>query len=224
MEKVRIIDLVKFRRKTERSKKTFANNLKSWQKQKNDKSSGDYWISCLSTISNVFKFNNKALLKEKIDLLSSKIEATNDKRVKNRFQRNLDIVASFEDFDFEELKPEAELKFQNKPRKESILDIKDFPLQAKPDHVFTFSINGSDEIGAIWFIAQIGGFDKVELGMFADIIYRYLEKNYSKDYFVNSTYCTAVDVFKGQKVCYKDIENGKIPVVIEQTIDEIKRI
>jgi len=223
MEKIRVKELIKFRRKSERSRITLVNNLKSNNSPENDSSSGgDYWISCLSAIANTFKYYNIELLNEKIDLLTEKIKVTDDKRIKDQFQRNIDVLYNFGDFDFQDSKPDAKLTYLKKPTIKSILDIKGLPIQAKPDHVFTFSINKSEEIGAVWFIAQLNGFERGELGMFTDILYRYLDKHYSKDFYVNSSYCIAVDVNKAQRVSYKDIEDGKIPMLLDQTIDDIK--
>jgi hypothetical protein len=225
MEKIRIKELVKFRRKSERARITFVNNLKLNQALENDSSAGgDYWISCLSAIANTFKHDDVELLNEKIDLLIEKIKVTQDKRIKDEFQRNIDVLYNFGDFNFKELKPNVELTYLKKPTNKSILDIKGLPIQAKPDHVFAFSINNSEEIGAIWFIAHLDGFDRGELGMFVDILYRYLNKHYAKDFFVNTSYCIAVDVNKAQRVRYKDIEEGKIPKLLDQTIEEIKKL
>lgn len=224
MEKVTIKELVDFRRKSERSKKTYANNLKLREKSDNDSSGGgDYWSSCLSAISNVFKSNNTDLLHEKIELLSEKIKLTEIKRIKSQFQRNVDILSNFEDFDFQDIKPNSDLTFHKKPTFKSIIDIKGFPVQAIPNYVFSFIENNNEEIGAVWFIAKLYGYKKRELGMFADILYRYLDKHFSEDFFVNTSFCIAVDVFNGQKVNYEDIEKGEIPILIEKTIDEIIR-
>ncbi len=225
MEKIRIKELVEFRRKSERARITLVNNLKLDRALENNSSSGgDYWISCLSALANTFKYDNSELLNEKIDLLIEKIKTAQEKRIKDEFQRNLDVLYNFSDFDFHELKPNVKLTYLNKPTDKAILDVKGLPIQAKPDYVFTFSINGSEEIGAVWFIAQLEGFDKGELGMFVDILYRYLVKHYSKDFFVNTSYCLAVDVNKVQRVCYKDIEEGKIPRLLDQTIEDIKKL
>lgn len=224
MKKITIKNLIDFRRKSERSKKTFAYNLRLDKKSDDNSGGGDYWISCLSAISNAFKYDEIEYLSDKIELLKDKIEVSDGRGIKLQFQRNMDILYGFEDFDFKNVRPKADLKFLKKPSDKSILDIKGFPIQARPNHVFTFSKKGSEEIGAVWFIAKLDGYKKSELGMFADIIYRYLEKHYSKDFFVNPKYCIAIDVVNGKDVTYKDIRKGKIPVLIENTIDEIKKL
>jgi len=52
-------------------------------------------------------------------------------------------------------------------------------------HVFAFGKDNAPEIGAIWFIAKLGGYPKEELGMFADVLYRYLKSNFGKEYDIN---------------------------------------
>lgn len=224
MEKVTVKNLIEFRGKNDQTKITFVNNLKK-EKQKSDgDSGGDYWISCLSAIRNTFRYDIKDLLDEKIDLLHDKIRVTEIKRIKDEFQRNIDILNNFKDYDFKHLKPNVDLIFLQQPKIKSLIDIKGLPVEAKPCHIYTFSINSSEEIGGIWFVAKLGGFKKSELGMFADLLYRYLDKHYSKDFFVNSDYCIAVDLFKGQEVNYSDIKSGNIPILIDSTIDDIKKI
>jgi hypothetical protein len=59
--------LVEFRRLTERSKSTFANNLKLPKKPKGeDSGGGNYWIRSISGISNSFKANDNTIIQEKI--------------------------------------------------------------------------------------------------------------------------------------------------------------
>lgn len=224
MKKITIKNLIDFRRKSsEKSKKTFANKLKL-DKKGEDGSGGDYWITSLSAISNVFKNDNVGLLNDKVEELQEKYEATPHKTNKLQFQRNIDILLGFEDFDFKSIHPDADLDFLKKPNDKSLIDIKGFPVQAYPHHVFTYSIKGSDEIGAVWFVAKLDGYENSELGMFADIMFRYLDKHYSKDYFVNPEFCIAVDVVNGKSVSYEDIKKGKIAVLIDSAIDEIKRL
>ena len=223
MKKVTVKNLIKFRGKNDRTKITFVNNLKQEKTKSDDDSGGDYWISALSAIRNTFKYGNINLLDEKIELLLSKIETYDDKRIKDQFRRNLEIVSNFKEYDFEHLKPEAEIEILKQKKYQSLLTIKGLPIEAKPCHIYSFSINKSEEIGGIWFVAQLDGFKKSELAMFADILYRYLKENYEKEYFVNAKYCIAVDLYNGQDVSYKDIQEGKIPVLIESTLDDFKK-
>lgn len=223
MKKVTVKNLIEFRGKNDRTKITFVNNIKKEKPKSDDDSGGDYWISALSAIRNTFKYNNTDLLDEKVELLLNKIETYEDKRIKDQFRRNLEIVSNFKEYHFEHLKPESELEFLKQKKYQSLLSINGLPIEAKPCHIYSFSINKSEEIGGIWFVAKLDGFKKSELAMFADILYRYLKQNYSKEYFVNSSYCIAVDLYNGQDVNYKDIEDGNIPVLIESTVDDLKK-
>jgi hypothetical protein len=222
MEKLTVKNLIEFRGKNNRTKITFVNNLKKDKKKSDEDSGGDYWISCLSAIRNTYRLGNADLLDEKIDLLRDKIKVSEIKRIKDQFQRNIDIISNFKDYDLQHLKPNVDLTFLTQPKYQAILDIKGLPVEAKPCHIFTFSSNNSEEIGGIWFVAQLEGFPKSELGMFTDILYRYLDKHHSKDFYVNPNYCIAVDLYNGQEANYTEIQNGKIPILIDSTLDDLK--
>lgn len=224
MEKVTVKNLIEFRKKNDRTKITFVNNLKKEKTELDEGSGGDYWISCLSAIRNTFKYDNVDLLDEKINLLSDKIKVSEIKRIKDQFQRNIDIISNFKEYDFVQLKPSVEINFLKQTKYQTILNIKGLPVEAKPCHIFSFSQNNSEEIGGVWFIAQLDGFKKSELGMFTDILYRYLNNHYSKDFYVNPDYCIAIDLFRVQEVRYTEIENGSIPILIDSTLDDLKRL
>ena len=223
MKKVTVKDLIRFRGKNERTKITFVNNLKKEKKKTEENPGGDYWISCLSAIRNCFKKDDKTLLDEKIELLRGKIKITETKRIKDQFQRNIEIIESFKDINIQNLKPNADLTFLKQPKFKSLLDIYGLPIEAKPCHIYTFSEKGSEEIGGIWFVAKLNGFKQSELGMFTDILYRYLDKHYSKDFFINPGYCIAIDLFKGQEIKYSEIKNGKFSILVDSTIKELKK-
>jgi len=222
MKKITVKNLIEFRGKNDRTKITFVNNLKKVKEKSDDDSGGgDYWISCLSAIRNTFRYNNLDLLDEKIELLRDKINISEIKRIKNQFQRNIDIVHNFKDYDFQHLKPNVDLTFLKQVKHQLLLEIEGLPVEAKPCHFFSFSENDSEEIGGVWFVAKLNGFNKSELGMFADILYRYLDKHYSKKFYVNPDYCIAIDLYNSHEVNYTDIQTGKITALIDKTIDEI---
>ena len=222
MDKIRIKDLIEFRNKKDGPRKTFVNNLKKEKENKKDGSGGDYWVTSLSAISNAFKHNDSAFLQEKVDDLQERMSVATHKNTKDQYQKNIDILVGFKDYDMNQIRPDADLKFHKKPTDKSLINIKGIPVQAWPHHVFSFSVNNSEEIGAVWFVTKLKGFDKSELGMFADIIYRYLNLHHSKEFYVNPEYCIAVNVGNGQEVIYQNILNGDIPVLIDRTIDELK--
>lgn len=226
MKKITIKKLIEFRKKNTRTRIIFMDNLKKevFKSEDSSSSGGDYWISCLSAIRNAFKYNNLDLLDQKISLLITKISLSEIKKIKDQFQRNIDIINSFKDVDFKYLKPNVDLTFLKQSKQHSILNIKKIPIEVKPCHVFTFLSDNKEQIGAIWFVAKLNGFNKSELSMFTDILYRYLKKNYSKNFYVNPTYCSAVDLFNGQSLNYFDIQKDSFPLLIDSTIDEINNI
>ena len=58
MQALSIKKIVEFRGKSDRSKKTFALALKRDKLKPETDGGGDYWISCLSAISNSYKAND----------------------------------------------------------------------------------------------------------------------------------------------------------------------
>ncbi len=224
MKKVTVKNLIEFRRKNERTKITFVNNLKKEDKLNDNSGGGDYWVSCLSAISNTFKYDNSDLLDERIGELNERILGTDDKKVKDRHQKNIDILEGIKDFDFKECKPKFELKYHKQPKIKSIINIKGLPIEAKPRFIFSFTHEEKKEIGGIWFVAKLHGYTKIELGMFADMIYQYLQEHFSNSYSVNKKYCIAIDVTKGLEVNYSEIESGKIPSLINVTINELIKL
>lgn len=225
MKRITIKNLIDFnRKKNNKTKATFVHNLKNPKEKKADSGGGDYWITSLSAISNVFKYDNPDLLDEKINELNEKVNLSKLTSVKNQFQRNIDILEKFKDFDFNEIKPDTIFEYLKIPKLERIFNINGFPMEANPRFVFTYKGINDMEIGGVWFIAKLDGFTKIELGMFSDMIYRYLVKIHSGNYFVNPKYCIAIDVTSGFFVDYTEIENKNISSIIESTIDEIKII
>ncbi|HEY5592707.1 MAG TPA: hypothetical protein VIK55_17025 [Paludibacter sp.] len=223
MRKLSIKEIIDFRKKSDTSKKTFALNI-NIEKEKNDlDGGGDYWVSCLSTISNSFKCNDNSLILDKIHELEDKFEQTEYKRTKDMYKRNIEILYKFETFDFSKWIPTNEFKIIKKYKSNFILDINGLQVQAIPQHVFTFK-NDNEEIGAIWFIAKLEGYSQTELAMFTDILYRYLNTNFSKNYRINPDYCIAVDVVKVEDLSYSKIIKEGIFLMLDSTVKEIKKL
>lgn len=227
MQKITIKELVDFRRKsTDRSKKNFAYKLKNRtaKEKENDDSEGggDYWVTSTSCIYNVFKHSNNEYYDSKIDELRVKFQNTDDKRIKSMYQRNLDILTNFKDFQIQDLRPPKILKFETVHKANKIITVDNFPLYLNPSLVFSHERNGKNELGALWLIPQLEGFKKTELGMFCEILYRFLVKNYSENYQISNDYCIAVDTFNAQKIIYPELSNGNIPFLIDKTLTEIR--
>lgn len=227
MERITIKELVEFKRKvTERGKRNFSFKLKNRDAKKkptDKKGGGDYWVISTSCIYKTFKYDVDKYYDPKIKEVRLKLEATESKRDKITYQRNINILTSFKDFDFDDLRPSNISKFETVHKDSKILTIDDFPLYLNPTLLFCYERNGKNEIGALWLIPQLNGFQKSELGMFCEMLYRFLVKNYSADYQISKDYCIAIDTFNAQTVIYSDLVNGQIPFLIDKTLDEIKK-
>jgi len=224
MRNLTIKKIIEFRMKSDKSKQKFATDLKLNIEEKNTKGGGDYWIICLSAISNSFKLNDLQNIKDKIYELEGKIENTEFQTSKIMYQKNIAILYDYEDFDFIKLRPSKKISFIKKNNTNSVITIKGLQIKVTPHHVFSFKKNGVEEVGAIWFIAKLGGYRKEELGMFTDILFRYLKNNFSKKFNLNPKYCIAVDVVNNFDVNYSQIQNTEVPAILIKTINEIKRI
>lgn len=224
MKKISIKDVVEFRRKSDRSKRNFAMTLKLGKKRINLEGGGNYWITSISAISNSYKLNDKQPIINKKDELEEKYEAAEYKKTKIMYKRNIDILNRCEGFNLEKWRPSEKMEFKKKYKDYSTLDIEGLQIQVSPNHIFTFENKGIKETGAIWFIAKLGGYKKEELGIFTDILYRYLNFHFSENYDVNPQYCIAVDVCSGTDINYSQLMKEEIPQFLNSTIDEIKEL
>lgn len=224
MRKISIKNIIEFRKKSEKSKKKFATDLKLNLEKTNSDSGGDYWISSLSAISNSYRFNDLKIIKDKIEELEEKLDNTKFKKTKTMYQRNIDILYSYEDFNFKKYQPSKTITFLKKQKTHSILTLKGLQIQVIPHHLFTFKKNDVEEIGAIWFIAKLGGYSKEELGMFSDVLYKYLKANFSNEYILNPKYCMAIDVTNCSDVSYSQIQKEEVPAILSSTIESIKKL
>lgn len=224
MKNLTVKNIIEFRNKTDRSKRRFVEDMRLDIEKDRSDGGGDYWVSSVSALCNAYKQNDLRFVKDKMDELEEKLANTEIKTTKDMYKRNIEILYNYEDFDFKKLQPQRKMAFQRKPKAYSVLTLKGLQIQSNPSHVFTFERNGVKEIGAIWFIAKLGGYKKDELGMFADILFRYLNTNYPDDYVLNSKYCVAVDVVNVHQVSYAQIQKAEIPEILVTTIGEIKRL
>ena len=223
MKELTIKDIIKFRSKSERSKKNFAADLKRSKEKVATAGGGDYWISCTSAINNSFKANDLQFITNKIDELKKKSKETHQ-TTRIMYKRNIDILYKYENFDLKKWRPANKIKLLNKHKEDSVLTIKGFQIKIAPHHVFTFQRNSTEETGAIWFVAKLDGFRKEELGMFSDILYTYLKIHFSKEHNLNPKYCIAVDIFNNHEINYAQIEKREVAAILNPTLDELKKL
>ncbi|MBB5620963.1 hypothetical protein HDE69_002016 [Pedobacter cryoconitis] len=224
MEKISISNVVEFRRKkTPTSQVTLINKLKTPKPKKEDaEEGGNYWIHSLSTIANVFKESTNDLILDKINVLLDKQEVANSRQTKSMFQKNIDILARFEEYDFTQFRPDFKLTYLKKPKDKSILVIEDLPIQVLPHHVFIYEEDGIKKISACWFVAKIKEYTFEELAIFTDALYRYLIKNYSEEYKVNPEFCIVIDTMNLNSIRYSEIASGS--TLLNSTLAVMKKL
>ena len=127
--------IIEFRRKTLKNREVF---IKKLNKEKvSNESGGDYWISSTSAISRAFKSNNNEEIVRKINDLLTEIERTSYRKTKIMYQRNVEILHNYEDFDLNSLKPSNKIEFQKRPKILEIIEILKLPVRITPSHVYT---------------------------------------------------------------------------------------
>ncbi|SEO65673.1 hypothetical protein SAMN05192574_110151 [Mucilaginibacter gossypiicola] len=222
INKVPVKKLIEFRRLSERRRSTFANSLKTPKMPKSDDSSGgDYWKRSTSGLSNAFKYNDNKLIQEKIDSVSSVYESARKESTKRMYKRNLEILHSYTTFDFSIWRPPTDLRFLTKSK--LMLTIKDIPIQVLPHHIFSYEDKGKSSIGGIWFVVWLDGFKPGDLGIYSESLFRYLTLIYSKKYNVDPNYCLTVDASSKDVVSYTQVLKGKIPSLLENTVDTLNK-
>lgn len=226
MKMIKIKDLVDFGRATDKRRKNLARKFRdntSQKEQKHSKSGGDYWISSTSCIVNVIKTGERNLYEEKIEYLYSKLQKTEYQRTKTMYQRNIDIVTQFLDFE-QDLMPKVKYEFIAIPRQSKMIEMEGFPLQVNPQLIYSFEEDGQPTIGSVWVVTKLSGYNKFELGLFCEILYKFLIRNYQKDYQISEQRCTVIETFNALKIDYSELSSGKIPNKLDETLREIRNI
>jgi hypothetical protein len=215
--------LVDFRKLSERSQLTFANNLKIPIKPKvnEDESGGNYWIRSTSGVSTAFKENDTDVIRERIEALQTDYESNDNRLTRIMYERNLDILYKYEDFDFSIWYPTPSLNFISKTRES--LTIKDIPLKIFPHHVFSYGDKESPKVGAILFVTSIDGYELEDLGIFSEAVFKYLTEQHSKKYEVDPKFCLTVNTATLQAATYQQILDGKIKSQFVNTINTLKK-
>ncbi len=222
MKIISVTDIVDFRRKSSKSKQTFALNVKFGTDEDNTDGGGNYWIRSISAINKSYKLNDIQPVIDKRRELINLSQTADSLRKRTNCEDNIEILNTFEDMDFENLRPNSELTFKSKKKEHSLLVLKGVKVKMNPSHIFTFNMNKEENIGAIWFIAKKNGFSMPELGIYSDMLYKYLSARFGRAYPINTQYCIAVDLFHGSSVNYQQLTDRKIRKLLDQTIDELR--
>ena len=222
MRTLSIKSLIDFRGKSDAGKKNFAAALRLSEPVGAGSGGGNYWISCLSAISRSFKKGDLQPIVDRRVELEDRCECANHERIKTTYGRNIDILYNYEDVELDRWRPAKRMVFLKRDRGDSILTIRGLPVLAAPDHVFSFGRGEPKEVGSIWFVTKLEGVAKEELGMFTDLLYRYLRVNFSREYTVNRRYCIAVDIVNDYDLSYAQLEKDETPLILNATLDEVK--
>lgn len=223
MIKISVSDVIKFIRKSEKSRITFIALLKKPKIKKDDEESGgNYWVHSCSTISQVFRSEELKQLDLKIEVLAEKKRNASFERSKNMFQRNIEVLSGAKEFDFGELKPYFDVKYLKNTK--SILELYGVPIQIIPNHVFVHQENDIEKVGAIWFVSKKDGYSQRELGVFVFSLYEYLVSMYASKYEISLEYCTVFDVTIGNRINYKEVLGFGYLAFVEENLRILKKI
>lgn len=174
MKDIRVKDLVTFKRLTERRKNTFLINLQKEKtvKENDESSGGDYWVRSISALNNAFRENDNRFISDKITDIINDYSPKLNKGTRDKYDRNLQILYNYEDFEFRSLTPTEEIKILSKARKSGIIEIAALSLKVEIHHLYTFTVDDKEYLGALLFAAQKDGYQQSELGVFAEAIFR----------------------------------------------------
>ena len=219
MKKISLNNIIKFRNKAEKYRKTFLNSIKKKSETKSD-SGGNYWVRSLSALSNAVKLNSNEPIIEKITEIVELFTPDLTSQTKNMYERNLHILHNYEDYKLSSWLPE-DFKIISKYKKKSVIYINLVPVQITPSQIFSFEKNNETFIGAIWFIAKLEGYKNVELGMFSEALYIYLSNNFKEKFKISEEHCVVVDVIEKNELTYLQLVNKEVKSILSSTLEEI---
>lgn len=226
MKDIRIKDLVTFKRLTDRRKSTFLINLQKEKivKENDESSGGDYWVRSISALNNAFRENDNSFISDKISDIINDYSPKLNKGTRDKYDRNLQILYNYEDFDFRSLTPTEEIEILSKARKSGVIEIAALSLKVETHHIYTFTVDDKEYLGALLFAAQKDGYQPSELGVFTEAIFNFLIANYSPKYIVHPSFIKVVGVMTREIVDYQMVLDGELSSIILPIIENMKII
>lgn len=224
MRDIRVKDLIIFRNLSEKRRGTFYVNLQKEKviKEKDDSTGGDYWVRSISALNNSFRNNDNNFVSEKIFDILSDYRPSMDKGTRLKYDRNIQILHNYEDFDFRSITPSENIEIKNKIGKRGVIELNRLNIKVETHNIYTFEDGDESCMGSVFFAAKIKGYKTVELGIFTEAIYNYLTLNHSDKYSIHPKYITVIDVMTQNIVDYQMILDGKLPALLLPSIEEIR--
>ncbi|MCT3728312.1 hypothetical protein HZQ82_14620 [Elizabethkingia anophelis] len=222
MKKISINNIIKFRLKSDKSQKGFLNSISKDIEIKAE-GGGNYWVRSISAMNNAIRTNSNEPIKDKITELLDLFVPSLTKQTKDMYQRNLNILHNYEDFDFSKWLPKN-YTIISKTNKKSIIYLETIPVQITPSQIYSFEKDGKEYVGAIWFVAKLDGYNITELGVFAEALFIYLSNNFDQNSTINPENCLVVDVIGEQEVNYQELVDNKITAILKPTLELIKKL
>ncbi|MGX5685683.1 hypothetical protein ACWKWW_14065 [Chryseobacterium cucumeris] len=222
MKKISINNIIKFRLKSDKSQKGFLNTISKEVELKSE-GGGNYWVRSLSAMNNAIRLNSTEPIKDKITEILGLFSPSLTNQTRDMYQRNLNILYNYEDFDFSIWLPEN-YQIISKTNKKSIIYIETIPVQITPSQIYSFEKEGKQYVGAIWFVAKLEGYNVSELGMFSEALFIYLSNNFDQNFSIFPQNCLVVDVLGKQEISYQNLIDDKVPAILTSTLKLIKNI
>lgn len=224
MRDIRVKDLIIFRNLSEKRRGTFYINLQKEKvvKEKDDSTGGDYWVRSISALNNAFRNNDNQFVSEKISDILADYRPSMDKGTRLKYDRNIQILHNYEDFDFRSITPSENIEIRSKIGKKGVIELNKLNIKVETHNIYTFEDDNHSNMGSVFFAAKIKGYKSIELGIFAEAIYNYLQVNHSGKYNIQPKYIKVIDVMTQEIVDYQMVLDGKLPALLISSIDEMR--
>lgn len=223
MKELPIKKLIEYNSYSDRRKATMLGHLQVESVFSNNTDARDYWHRSLTAIRKSFKLNDYQFLIDRIKSISDDLSETSVRTTKIMYERNIQILNNFLEFDYTRLVPPHKVSFIPQKAEVSIISVNGIQLKIHGDDLFSYQIDGVKHVGAVWFIASKNGYKDDELSIFVDALCRMLENNLSDDYRVNTDYCLVVDAMRKNVLSYSQIMNRSTKSKLDLIVSEISK-
>lgn len=222
MKELSINKLIEYNSYSDRRKATMLGKLTQVESVFNNvKGSRHYWHRSLTAIRKSFKHNDYQFLIDRIRLISDDLSKTTVRTTKIMYERNIQILRNFLEFDYTKLLPPHQVRFIPQTTEVSIISINGIQLKIYGDDLFSYESDSIKHVGAVWFVASKDGYKNDELAIFVDALYRMLENNLSDNFKINPDFCLVVDTMKKNILSYSQIMTKPIKSKLDLIANKI---